>query len=376
MLFVMLNGAQQNEESQSVYSLSRTMRIAILTNAYLSKDGGAGRMAALQVETLRALGYECHVWHLPLDWVSAGILIRMMHHMQDLFANASLAAEIARWKPDWLLTHNLTGCGFGTPSAVVRQCNARWVHTLHDGQLFEPSGQLMNETSFTWWQHAWVFLRKKAFGGPAHVISPTRWLLDAHFRRGLFSHAQTHVIPNPGPRIESISRALHTPIRLLFVGRVSEDKGTNLLAGIIQECRQPFVLDVVGDGPEKDDLCALGPSVRCHGHLDADAVRDCLREADILLVPSQMCENQPTVILEAASVGLPVIASDLGGMRETLQGKGMLCPANALEPWLQAIRHLSDPVVHEQAVADVYALAERYQPESYRAAMALLLRKP
>ena len=88
-------------------------------------------------------------------------------------------------------------------------------------------------------------------------------------------------------------------------------------------------------------------------------------DADILLVPSCIEENQPTVILEAASVGLPVVASDKGGIRETLGSRGYICAPRDLMAWIKAIDDLRDPQTYAQQSAAMYELAEEHDPAGY-----------
>jgi len=335
------------------------MRIAVLNN---TKEGGAYRIAETQARLLRERGDEVCVWCPEVAWFSSNILVRLWHHALDGRPRRKVVGDILGWKPDILLSHNLTGCGFGTPEAIQRR-GVKWAHVLHDVQLFEPSGQLVSAARVTCWQRAWSRIRRNALGQPDLVISPTRWLLNEHGRRGFFKQTQTVVIPNPGPSVERHERMRHDPLRLLFVGRVADDKGTNILAGLIHELGLPCELRVIGDGPEIDDLKALGPSVVCDGVQPADGVRERMREADVLLVPSQIEENQPTVILEAASVGLPVIAADKGGIPETLGEAGMVCKANELEPWKTAVLSLaSDADRYARVSASMFACAQEHDP--------------
>ena len=52
-----------------------------------------------------------------------------------------------------------------------------------------------------------------------------------------------------------------------------------------------------------------------------------LRDTKIALMPSLCCENQPLVVVEAMINGIPVIASDRGGMPEAFGDCGFACPS-------------------------------------------------
>ncbi|MFA6429712.1 MAG: glycosyltransferase [Patescibacteria group bacterium] len=351
------------------------MRIAILTNAFPPEaKGGAGQIAALQVDVLRSAGHEVRVWHPQITWFSRSVPVRLLRHVCDLWPSHETVAEIVAWKPEVLITHNLTGCGFATPQAIRTHHLVRWFHVLHDVQLFEPSGQLVSAVAITWWQRLWSSLRRRALGQPDVVVTPTQWLLDEHKRRGFFSKGLSMVLPNPAPVAQTFDRALHAPLRLLFVGRVSEDKGANLLAGLLNELDVPFLMEIVGTGPDMNALLEHSQRIHAFGVASPEQVLARMREADVLLVPSQIEENQPTVILEAASVGLPVIASDKGGIRETLRGAGIICPAQDLGAWKQAIQSLIEEHVYQQAVMSMKMIAEQHERSRYQARFTEALR--
>lgn len=352
------------------------MRIAVLVNAYPpSSDGGAAMVAHAQVELLREHGHDVRVWVREPSWRSSLGLIRLVHHLFDLGKNSTIIEEIAQWKPDVLLTHNLTGCGFGTPKAIQKR-GIRWVHALHDVQLFEPSGWLKRPEIVTRWQGCWARMRSVSLGSPDVVLSPTEWLIGLHRMRGLFSQPSTSVrcLPNPAPRSEECVRSIHAPLQLLFVGRIAPEKGSRLLLQLLERSSDgDFVLTIVGGGSDAR-LFRDRPCVRCIGLQKTEEVLRLMRESDALLVPSVIQENQPQVILEAASVGLPVIASDQGGIKETLDGRGILCPPEDVDAWLSAISELTRTTRYEREVREMIVLAQRYDREHYSTELEAVLK--
>ncbi len=347
------------------------LRIAVLTNAYPPRDvGGAARIAAQQVEMLCAAGHVVRVWSPEVPWFRADAMTRFFCHLEDLGSRPELVQEILAWQPDILITHNLTGCGFGTPKAI-KKTGVRWIHILHDIQLFEPSGQLFRLRPVTFWQLFWAALRSIAFGRPHFVISPTLWLVEQHRWRSLLKSSSIHseILPNPGPREAGLLRTeFHKPrVRLLFVGHVSHAKGSKLLEAIIDELRIPFELHIVGEGPDLARLARHSSHVIVHGACETAEVLAHMREADILLVPSLIHENQPTVILEAASVGLPVIAAHRGGIIETLgmAAARMVCDPTHVQAWCLAIQRLEDPKTYAHQSHLMRHIAEAHDPEAY-----------
>jgi teichuronic acid biosynthesis glycosyltransferase TuaC len=107
---------------------------------------------------------------------------------------------------------------------------------------------------------------------------------------------------------------------VLFVGNLKRSKGIRLLADAILGLGDPFLGVFVGDGPEAgygtDDSRAAN-LLDYRGAKPHDEVVRYLSAADVLVLPSYG-EGLPTVLVEAGSLGIPVIASPVGGVPELL----------------------------------------------------------
>lgn len=113
--------------------------------------------------------------------------------------------------------------------------------------------------------------------------------------------------------------SLTKPFKLLFIGRVQKDKGIHkFLREFIKLDSTVFHLDVVGDG---DMLSFLKKefkksNIEFHGQQSNSELFQFLNNTNSVVVPSDnKYEGFPRVILEAWSHGLPVIVSDVGGVR-------------------------------------------------------------
>lgn len=123
-------------------------------------------------------------------------------------------------------------------------------------------------------------------------------------------------------------------MRVIYVGRLIEAKGVQ---DLIRVCNgawntHDFKLAIVGDGPYRlalEDMVRL--SCRQHvtftGELPRSGVFRELRQSDIFVNPSYS-EGLPTSVQEAMIVGLPIIATDVGGTREAITHgvSGLLYP--------------------------------------------------
>ena len=94
----------------------------------------------------------------------------------------------------------------------------------------------------------------------------------------------------------------------VFVGRLSAEKGATLFAEAAREAEVQAVF--VGDGDEKESILRTNPDATITGWLDRDKVLARYREARALVFPSLWFECQPLAVLEALSLGVPVIVTD------------------------------------------------------------------
>jgi len=62
------------------------------------------------------------------------------------------------------------------------------------------------------------------------------------------------------------------------------------------------------------------PNIQFKGGYDNSNINQVLDEIDVLIVPPIWLENSPLVIQEAFLAGIPVIASNIGGMKELIRG--------------------------------------------------------
>ena len=109
-----------------------------------------------------------------------------------------------------------------------------------------------------------------------------------------------------------------------FIGRLAEEKGVGYLIKAMEGVKKEWQgvrLCIVGEGPLKSDLEDLSRHLNLMddtvfvGH--TDAVLSYYQDADLFVLPS-LSEGLPLSLLEALSCGLPVIATAVGGNRETL----------------------------------------------------------
>ncbi|QEC47330.1 glycosyltransferase family 4 protein [Baekduia soli] len=126
------------------------------------------------------------------------------------------------------------------------------------------------------------------------------------------------------------------PIRVLTVGRVDTEKNPLLLADILARLRAggaDWRLTVCGDGPLLGALRERAEALGVAEHLDlrgfvgpSDGLADLYRDADMFLHVS-WTEGMPQVLVEAWAAGLPVVATDVGGVAAAVGSDGGLLVA-------------------------------------------------
>ena len=116
-------------------------------------------------------------------------------------------------------------------------------------------------------------------------------------------------------------RRLHEDrIRFLYAGRLSKVKNVGPSIEAAKTWQRECELRILGDGEEREYLKGIaGNSERIvfAGAVSPQKVQEIMRESDILVMNSTF-EGIPMIILEAISLGVPVITTDVGGIKEVL----------------------------------------------------------
>jgi glycosyltransferase involved in cell wall biosynthesis len=130
------------------------------------------------------------------------------------------------------------------------------------------------------------------------------------------------------PEEEIKSRASRDPLRILFLGNVMERKGLHTLLEAIRPLTFDFQLDVVGSltsepgyAKQMQEYVAvhgLSSMVFFHSSLDNEPLKQKLRQAHVLIVPSSY-EGFGIVYLEGMGFGLPAIGTTAGAAGEIIE---------------------------------------------------------
>jgi glycosyltransferase involved in cell wall biosynthesis len=183
------------------------------------------------------------------------------------------------------------------------------------------------------------------------VIAPSRFLA-AMFARNGFPAERIEVVPY-GLEAGAVVRAdvvrPRSPLRVGFAGVLSPWKAPHLAVEAVRKVAGAIRLTVHGRTDEylfRDYIARVlraaegDARISFPGAFGRERLGAVLADLDVLVVPSTWYENTPFVILEAFAAGVPVIASDLGGMAEIVRDgvNGFLFTAGDAESLASVLR--------------------------------------
>lgn len=150
----------------------------------------------------------------------------------------------------------------------------------------------------------------------ARFIAPSRFMRDAVVRR--YGADKVTYIPN-GIDASRIEASDQDDRFVLYLGRLSPEKGIETLLQAHAADDAGWRLVVAGTGPLLEEFRSRFPRAEFTGHLTGRALEDKIRNASVIVVPSECHENSPLSVLEAMAYAKPIVASRIGGIPELVR---------------------------------------------------------
>lgn len=155
----------------------------------------------------------------------------------------------------------------------------------------------------------------------------------------------------------------------LFVGRLSAEKGIDLLLQSWQTIGKTMPLKIVGDGPLSPQVAKAAetiPGVEWLGRRSLAEVYSLMGEAAFLVFPSLWYEGLPRTIIEAFATGTPVVAANLGAMSRLITAgeTGLHFNAGSEESLVTQVEWAA---THPEALAEMRQQARIEYKEKYTA---------
>lgn len=221
-------------------------------------------------------------------------------------------------------------------------------HASHDPELQIYKGWLRSQYHSRWIKP----IEKRVIQRANHVVAVS------HFAAHI---TQQHILNKPIDVIyngintklfcSSVEKQPHHPFRLLYVGAWRKLKGVDLLAPIMQELGNDYILYYTGDTKLENDQDNTPDNMINIGRLNQQQVIQAMQTANAFLFPSRS-EGFGLVVVEAMSCGLPVIVSDSSALTELVEHNvtGFLCEKDNVDDFVQTIKHLKE---HPELCVDV-----------------------
>lgn len=267
-------------------------------------------------DQLSGINLICNRWRLPNS-----LYIHFLHNFLPMFlsktavvkSNQVLGADVAMQAARRFGRPFIARCGYLHAEFIEREYGKDSPRTLEARAL-----------------------ERAVFSGADRVVVATPQMKQKIIADYGLSQDKVRVIPNyvdtdhfcPNLQMTRI------PKRVCFVGRLEPQK--NLMA-LLDACAGLEIdMYIVGSGSQekmlKDRAAQLNLSAHFWGNLPNEKLPDIINSATAFVLPS-LYEGHPKALLEAMACGLPVIGTDVPGIREIIQHgeNGWLCGTNPHE---------------------------------------------
>jgi glycosyltransferase involved in cell wall biosynthesis len=246
----------------------------------------------------------------------ARVPINRQPGLSDLAAVRAVHAHVATLDLDVLHGHGAKGGAYARLAArslSARDYNIKSFYTPHGGSLNFKPGSLE--------QRLLLMIERGLESVTSGLIFESAYAARVYRSRVRAKGAPQRVIPNGlKPADFTLAEPRPDATDVLFVGELRSIKGVDILLNAIAELKaeRPITATIVGSGPDAERLKAMASTLGLGGLVTfagALPVREAFRLGRVMVVPS-LAESFPYVVLEATAAGLPLIATNVGGIPE------------------------------------------------------------
>ena len=271
--------------------------------------------------------------------------------LYSLEAKRKFLALLNDFKPDVIHCHNIYHQLSPSILAVARKYRIPVVMHLHDYKLVCPNYQLFVDNQICyrcrphkycqaikhrcfhgswlksalvalemWWHHrVWKIYEKTV----SLYLAPSAFMKETVVSFGI-PEAKVEVLYNFIDQAKLEKKEVKMEDYLLYYGRLSFEKGINILLEALRLVPNTPRLKIVGVGPEEDQLKDSVKSLGLEGLVEflgakyGSELEEIILSAKAIIIPSVWAENMPFVLLESLALGKAVIASRTGGLPELI----------------------------------------------------------
>src|SRR5882724_267190 len=320
--------------------LLRMKIVLVQSSPYLPSLGGANKGNRLLLEQLAARGHACHALAVAGEGVPVGVA-RHARHARHAGVEVDAVQEVAQLRghvaerlselaADWVLVSSEDPAQM-LLEVALEACPERVVYIAHTTLHlpFGPDGFLPSPT------------RTDLLRRTAGILTISDYLRD-YFKRWAGLAATVLRVPvygaGPFPALGDFDHGAVTLINPCAV------KGIAIFLELARRCPDLPFLAVPTWGTTAEDRAALAalPNVRLRP--PSPDVDEIFREARVLLVPSVWSEAFGHVAVDAMLRGIPVLASDVGGLPEAKLGVDYVLPVDPVRRYEERLDEKGIPV--------------------------------
>lgn len=317
------------------------MKVLLVHNSYQQR-GGEDEVFASEVALLESHGDEVVCYTAHNDAVRQ--LSNLTLACKTSWSGATyqeMRALLERQRPHIVHVHNTLPLISPAVYYAAGAARVSVVQTLHNYRLLCPNALLLREQRIcedcvgrrVAWPgiiHACYRQSRGATGAVAVMLSlhrllgtwnrrVSRYIALTDFMRQKFikgGFPANKIVVKPNFVATDPGKGDHGGRYALFVGRLSPEKGVQTLLRAWQHMDGRMRLKIAGAGSLQDRADCSPAAVEWLGLQSREQVITLMKQAFVLVFPSECYEGFPTAIAEAFATGLPVVASHLGAMGE------------------------------------------------------------
>jgi len=277
---------------------------------------------------------------------------RLLWHLRDQYNTTmqkTVRAILAQENPDVVSCHNLVGWSIAAWEEIKR-ANIPLIQVLHDLYLLCANSDMFKDDhsctkqclSCSLFRHN----HKKASAQVDAVVGISNFILQRFNSYHYFEQAQKQVIYNtreipahPMPK----ERQAEEVFRIGYIGTLAEKKGVEWLIEQFSKLAINASLTIAGGGKKPYERflqgLARGHNITFVGYVDPP---EFYKNIDLIVVPSLWQEPLGMVAIEALANHVPVIATQMGGLPETVKHEvnGLLCAISDKNSLAEAMQRL------------------------------------
>lgn len=375
------------------------MKILLCNKFYYSRGGDC--IYTLNLERLlTAQGHDVaiyamkHSCNASSEWSTYWVdRMSMVDVMTRPFGSKQVIKGFARlvddFRPDIVHLNNIHTQLSPVIAKIAQENGIRVVWTLHDTKLVCPCYTCMRDGKWCTecFEDKKAVIRHRCMHGSLSqsiigyleakkwdketlqkytdlFIAPSQFMMDTMIQGG-YSSDMLRVLCNFIDADKVLNPCFEKADYYVYVGRVSEIKGVRTLCRAASE--MPYRLIVIGGGELLEELQEeyAASNIEFKGQMQWEKFRPLLEGARFMVLPAEWSENNPLTVIEAQSLGTPVLGARIGGIPELIEENvnGMTFTSGDIDDLKDKIQRMFKATFNYKEIAE--KAVAKYSAEAY-----------